>query len=133
MKPSQGKSPHNTDPRITFATSFLIRNFASRDVLLKVALRLNLSGSRFRHLFKREMSVSPARYLKQLRLQRAKYLLENSALSVKEVMAAVGMSDLSHFVRDFKEMYGRSPLNLRRASWLERVNDRFPTTKVANG
>ncbi|HET6936676.1 MAG TPA: AraC family transcriptional regulator [Candidatus Angelobacter sp.] len=129
---SQAKSAHNTDPRITFATRFLINNFASRDVLLKVALRLNLSSSRFRHLFKREMSVSPARYLKEVRLQQAKYLLETSALSVKEVMAAVGMSDFSHFVRDFKEMYGLSPLNLRRASWLDRVNDRFVTTKVAN-
>jgi len=131
--PSQGKYPNSTDPRITFACRFLIKNFSSQDVLRKIALRLNLSNSRFRHLFKREMSVSPARYVKQLRLQHAKYLLENSALSVKEVMVAAGMSDLSHFVRDFKHMYGLSPLSLRRASWVARANDRFATTKVANG
>lgn len=131
--PSQDKRPNSTDPRITFAIHFLIKNFSSQDVLEKIALRLNLSNSRFRHLFKRETSVSPVRYVKQLRLQHAKYLLEDSALSVKEVMAASGMSDLSHFVRDFKQMYGLSPLSLRRAAWIARANDRFATTKVANG
>lgn len=130
--PSLGNRPNSTDPRIIFAASFLIKNFPSKDVLQKAALRLNLSKSRFRHLFTREMSVSPARYLKQLRLQKAKDLLENSALSVKEVMAAVGMSDFSHFVRDFKDMYGLSPLSLRRASWLGRLDDCFAPAKVAN-
>lgn len=130
--PSLGNCPNSTDPRIIFAASFLIKNLTSKDVVQKAAVRLNLSDSRFRHLFTRQMSVSPARYLKQLRLQKAKDLLENSALSVKEVMAAVGMSDFSHFVRDFKDMYGLSPLSLRRASWLGRLDDCFAPAKVAN-
>jgi hypothetical protein len=43
-------------------------------------------------------------------LRKAKELLETTFLSVKEVIAAVGISDLSHFVRDYKERYGESHL-----------------------
>lgn len=55
-----------------------------------MAAKVHLSASRFGHLFGAEMSVSPARYVKTLRLVRAKELLETSFLSIKEVMVSVG-------------------------------------------
>jgi AraC-like DNA-binding protein len=49
------------------------------------------------------------RYLRGLRMERAKDLLESSFLSVKEIAYRVGLNDESHFVRDFKSTYGSSP------------------------
>jgi len=46
--------------------------------------------------------VPPAKFLRVLRLERAKELLETSYLSVKQVMVQVGVTDGSHFVRNFK-------------------------------
>jgi AraC-like DNA-binding protein len=37
-------------------------------------------------------------------------------LSVKEVGAAVGFLDISHFVRGFKKRYGVTPSNFRRTT-----------------
>ena len=79
----------------------------------KLAERVNLSPSRFHQLFKDEMGMPPARYLRQLRLERARLLLETTHLSVKQVMAGVGVSDESHFVRDFKKAYGLTPARYR--------------------
>ena len=53
--------------------------------------------------------MPPIRYLRQLRMERAKHLLESSFLSVKEIAFQVGLNDESHFVRDFKSTYGYSP------------------------
>lgn len=49
------------------------------------------------------------RFLRLLRMERAKDLLESSFLSVKEIGYRVGLNDESHFVRDFKSVYGSSP------------------------
>jgi hypothetical protein len=53
--------------------------------------------------------MPPIRYLRLLRMERAKELLESSFLSVKEIAYQVGLNDESHFVRDFKATYGFSP------------------------
>ena len=53
--------------------------------------------------------MPPIKYLRLLRMERAKGLLESSFLSVKEIAFQVGLNDESHFVRDFKSTYGFSP------------------------
>ena len=74
----------------------------------EIACVLHMSVSRFRHLFKREIGVSPIRYMKAIRLERADELLTNSFLSVKEIAAMLG-GDTSHLAREYKARYGRTP------------------------
>ena len=77
--------------------------------LADLAQSVNLSVWRLCHIFKSDVGMPPIRYLRQLRMERAKQLLESSFLSVKEIGFQVGLSDESHFVRDFKSIYGFSP------------------------
>jgi AraC-like DNA-binding protein len=46
-------------------------------------------------------------------MRAAKELL-SSFMRVKEIMAAVGFHDPSHFMRDFRQMHGQSPSALRK-------------------
>jgi AraC-like DNA-binding protein len=121
------------DHRIVFATRFLAKKclISIRAVDEAVSV-LNISPSRFRHLFKKETGSSPTQYVKQLRLRHARRLLEESALSVKEVMAAVGMNDFSHFVRDFKATHGVTPLQARQVALAARLG-RLEEADLANG
>src|SRR5829696_5497045 len=73
------------------------------------AQSVNLSVWRLCHIFKSDVGMPPMRYLRVLRMERAKHLLESSFLSVKEIAFRVGLNDESHFVRDFKSTYGSSP------------------------
>src|SRR5678815_851889 len=73
------------------------------------AQSVNLSVWRLCHIFKSDVGMPPIRYLRLLRMERAKDLLESSFLSVKEIAYQVGLNDESHFVRDFKSAYGFSP------------------------
>lgn len=81
----------------------------------EMAQAVNLSPSHLYHLFKSETSESPRRYLKMLRMRRAKELLETTFMSIKEIVAVTGANDGSHFVRDFKKQYGMTPTQYRRA------------------
>lgn len=77
--------------------------------LAEFAQSVNLSVWRLCHIFKSDVGVPPIKYLRLLRMERAKGLLESSFLSVKEIAYQVGLNDESHFVRDFKTTYGYSP------------------------
>jgi len=81
--------------------------------LAEFAQSVNLSVWRLCHIFKSDVGMPPIRYLRLLRMERAKSLLESSFLSVKEIAFQVGLNDESHFVRDFKSTYGYSPAHYR--------------------
>ena len=81
--------------------------------LNEFAQSVNLSVWRLCHIFKSDVGMPPIRYLRLLRMERAKDLLESSFLSVKEIAFQVGLNDESHFVRDFKSAYGFSPAHYR--------------------
>jgi AraC family transcriptional regulator of arabinose operon len=103
------------DRRIAKALALMRRDFRRELQVDALARAVNLSPSRFTHLFREETGLSPKQCLRRMRLEHAKALLEESFLSVKEVMAAVGIGDPSHFSRDFRRLYGVLPTDLRRA------------------
>jgi AraC family transcriptional regulator of arabinose operon len=77
---------------------------------------VNLSSSRFRHLFKAETGQTLVQYRKRVRLEEARVLLGTTLLSVKEIMHRVGVGSNSHFAHDFKEACGLSPTQYRARS-----------------
>jgi two-component system response regulator YesN len=64
-------------------------------------------------LFRREIGVSPAKYVDNLTLRDAEHLIKTTALSVKDIFSIVGVTDRSHFVRKFRQVYGLSPSQYR--------------------
>ena len=84
----------------------------------KMAESVNLSPPYFCYLFKSITGVPPARYLKSLRMQQAATLLTTTFLSVKEIVRRIGLTDESHFVRDFKRLYGVTPSEFRNGALL---------------
>jgi len=75
---------------------------------------VNLSPSRFRHLFKQETGTTPAQYLKDVRLAKAEKMLRTTFLSIKQILKQVGLTSNAHFVRDFRRKYGTTPTAYRR-------------------
>lgn len=79
----------------------------------ELARAVNLSASRLSHLFTGETGMSLSQYIKALRMEQAKEMLETTFLKTKEIMYLVGLGDESHFVRDFKKAYGLPPARYR--------------------
>lgn len=58
-------------------------------------------------------NCSPYRFIRLVRLQKAKTLLTNSTLSIAVIALDCGNSDPGYFARVFKQEYGVSPQELR--------------------
>ena len=86
--------------------------------LAEMAEAVNLSGPYFCSLFKAITGVPPAKYLKVLKLQQAATLLTTTFLSVKQIVGRIGLADESHFVRDFKRLYGLTPSEYRTRAFI---------------
>jgi AraC-like DNA-binding protein len=99
--------------RIANAPRLIEERMGEPLTVASLAREFNLSPSRFAHIFRHEFGVSPMRYLHAQRMMRARLLLEETYLSVKEVMVQVGCSDPSHFARDFRRFHGLPPKEWR--------------------
>ena len=94
------------DDRVRRALRLITEDLRRPLVLAEVARSVNLSETRLRSLFRAETGTTPAQHLKSLRMRKAKELLEETFLNVKQVMFEVGISDRRHFAREFRELYG---------------------------
>ncbi len=74
-----------------------------------VCRKLGVSQSYFSRIFKQTFGEPPLRYYLKLRLDNAKYLLENSNVKVKEIAARLGFEDELYFSKLFKKWYGIAP------------------------
>ena len=103
------------DTRIRWAVIEIEKNLHAPLEVARLAAAVNLSPSRFTYLFRRDIGMSPVRFVRQRRLERAGELLDTTFLTVKEVMAQVGFNDPSHFTRDFRTSHGLGPRAWRQA------------------
>lgn len=111
QRPSEGRS---IDDRIRSTVNYIHADLRLPHTLESLSKQAALSPSRFAHLFKAEMGLSPRQYLLQQRILHARNLLERTSLSVTEVAHAVGMEPVAFSLR-FKEELGHSPREHRKA------------------
>ena len=95
----------------------LIRNdldarYAEQISLSDLARRFGYTEDYLIRIFKRQYGVTPHRYQISVRMDHARWLLENTSLSVGQVAFSVGYRDFSAFYRAFRAQYGRSPSRL---------------------
>ena len=103
------------DIRISYVIARIEAHLAEPCRVDQLAQAVNMSPSYLTRLFRDQTGCSPASYVRELRLRRAYELVQTTFLSIKEVMAAVGWNDPSHFCRAFKARFGVSPKGLRNA------------------
>ncbi len=83
--------------------------YAENNSVAYYAKIFGLSESRFTHIFKEYAKVSPNKYLLNVKMMKAKELLENTDLNMSQIAALVGITDQNYFSRLFKQYSGYSP------------------------
>jgi AraC family transcriptional regulator len=97
------------DRRLRRAIEFMHDNFGRELALEDIASAAYLSEYHFARLFKQITRVTPHAYLANLRLERARKLLAETALPISEIAAMVGYQSQSHFSKMFKSVAGITP------------------------
>lgn len=101
--------------RVAEIVAYLHANYAQRISTQQLSEVFNYVPSYLSHIFRREMDVSPAQYLTQIRIDEAKRIMrEQPDRMMKEVAALVGFVNQYHFSKVFKRSTGIWPSNYGR-------------------
>ncbi|MBR7164775.1 MAG: AraC family transcriptional regulator [Clostridia bacterium] len=76
----------------------------------EIARLCGISESVLRRRFREEVGCSPARYRLLRKLEKAKYLLESTDLSVAEIADALHFYDGAYFCKTFRSHVGMTPM-----------------------
>ena len=82
----------------------------------EIAVRLCMSYSNFRTMFKKYTGISPAKFIMNYKMLKAKELLTYTDMPVKEVATGSGINNAEYFSTLFKRETGLSPLDWRELS-----------------
>lgn len=96
------------------AKKYLQSNFHHNITIENVATHLCLSRAYLRNIFFQYNGISPQNYLTNLRIARAKELLQTENFSVSSIANSVGYTDVLLFSKFFKSHTGLSPSAYRK-------------------
>ena len=109
---NEGKEQSILTPAIRFMEENLYNERLKNS---DIAAAMNVSEVWFRRLFKEKYGISPHAYLTSLRIERAKLLLSDGALTVTKIAEDCGFSGVYHFCKAFKDKTGLTPTEYRKS------------------
>jgi transcriptional regulator GlxA family with amidase domain len=80
-----------------------------------------VSVRQLERLFAAQLGTTPAAHHQDLRLDRARRLLLETTMPIAEIGTACGFASASHFSREFKRYYSRTPSGFRQGSIVEHI------------
>jgi AraC-like DNA-binding protein len=97
------------------AKELLAAKLTDEPSIAEIARECGLPVGRFVRAFRQTTGAPPYRWLRGIRVERAKLLLFNSSLSLSQIAYECGFADQSHLTRVFAESIGLTPGAWRRA------------------
>ena len=93
---------------------YISENYTERITVKDICEATGYSKSTVLSQFKRDYLITVNSYLNNMRLERAKKMLENNSISINEIALACGFSDQSYFSKVFSGKYGITPTDYRK-------------------
>jgi AraC family transcriptional regulator len=100
--------------RLRKVLSYIEENLGEDLSLETLAAIGGLSVSHSQRAFRDTVGISVHQYVIQRRVERAKSLLSDQNLSIREVALVAGFSHQSHMAYHLRRLYGCSPMEIRR-------------------
>lgn len=101
---------------ISKALDYISQHYAQDLSVQDLAAMVHLNYSYFSRLFKKEIGLSPVRFITTFRVKKAEDLLKHSDMSITDIARTVGFTDVLYFSRAFKHCTGISPTTYKELS-----------------
>ncbi|MBL1229071.1 helix-turn-helix domain-containing protein [Enterococcus sp. BWB1-3] len=99
---------------LTLVYEYVQENYHEEISLQSISEKFHFSYSYFSTLFTEKYGINFTKYLKKVRITKAKELLKNPSLPLSEIYNKVGFTELGYFSRVFKEETGITPSHYRK-------------------
>lgn len=111
------------------ARDILARSWQEPPALMQLARMVGLNDYKLKAGFKELFGTTVFGYVRRLRMQEARRLLDKGRVNVSEAAFRVGYTNVSHFASQFNKTFGSSPgeyISRRKTAWKE---TELPTTE----
>ena len=108
----------NTENYVSQAMNFFKNNYHLGITVDDCARHLNISRAYLRNLFYLKTGISPQKFLMNLKMERAEFLLKTT-YPITEIAHAVGYDDVLQFSRIFSKYHNMSPKAYRKEFYEE--------------
>lgn len=92
------------------AIKYIQKNYSKNISLSEVAAYIGVNSSYLSRIFKEECGKSFVEYLKHLRVEHAKHLIEEGGIKLKDIAKEVGFNNYTYFYKVFKDIIKMTPL-----------------------
>ncbi|OUS75861.1 hypothetical protein B1748_15655 [Paenibacillus sp. MY03] len=96
------------------AEQYIQEHYREACSLQSAAAHVHVSPNYLSNLFKKETGVSFTHYVSQLRVEKAKALLQSTKMRMTEIAEEAGFDNSSYFTVVFKQATGQSPREFRK-------------------
>ncbi len=113
---TEGTMPTNHSNRIVWLTKqYMEQNYAETMTLDMLAGKFYINKYYLERCFKQIVGCTPLAYLKKVRIDRAKTLLQSTDFTISEISLQVGFASASHFAKTFQKLTGMTPSDFLRS------------------
>jgi AraC-like DNA-binding protein len=98
-----------TPSKLAHTIAYIVAHLEHTLSLVELAAVVQMSPAHFARLFKQATGRTPHQYVILYRIECAKQLLTETALSLSDIGARVGYADQSHFTALFRQYVGTTP------------------------
>jgi AraC family transcriptional regulator len=100
--------------RLQRVLDYIDTHLAENIGLQDMATIAGLGQHHFATMFKQSMGISPYAYVVQQRVDRAKYQLRQTTISISDIALSCGFADQSHLNKHFRKIVGMTPKAFRK-------------------
>lgn len=99
--------------QVTRAIGYIYEHITERITVKTLSQTLNTSSAYLSHLFAREIGIPVSDFIRKLKIEYAKNLLQFTQDEMAEIAAHLSFSSQSHFIQRFREETGMTPKAFR--------------------
>ena len=105
----RGKQEKLSEGYVESIIDYLKHNLQTTITLADVSAYVGVSRSQLSKMFLRSTGKSVMQYLRELRIEEAKFMIRRQNANFTEIAHQLGYSSIHHFSRQFKDITGMSP------------------------
>lgn len=98
---------------IAIVEQYIYENYMDVLSLDVLAEKVYLTPHYLSNIFSQEKGIGLNKYIKNVRMEKAQELLQNTNMKISDICAKVGYSNLSYFCKTFRTEYGVTPEKYR--------------------